>query len=121
MHINKSPSTFVNYMRPLISVTSTLVCTLLWLPQALQAATYISTQTVPGGANWNGAYWQLNGAGALVTPPGAGNVYILTNNGTGIGNGTGNTRTRNPAAGGVQTFPGDSLTMYTNTELRAKQ
>jgi hypothetical protein len=42
-------------------------------------------------------------------------------NGVSIGNGTANTRVRNPVAAGVLTFPGDSLMMDTNTELRAKQ
>src|SRR5713101_4329205 len=41
-------------------------------------------------------------------------------NGTSIGNGLSNTRIRNPAVVGFLTFPGDSLTMDTNTELRAK-
>jgi hypothetical protein len=53
--------------------------------------------------------------------PVAGNTYQTVFNGTSIGTGTSNTRIRNPASAGVQTFPGDSLKMDTNTELRAKQ
>jgi hypothetical protein len=53
--------------------------------------------------------------------PLAGNTYQTVFNGTSIGTGTSNTRIRNPASAGVQTFPGDSLKMDTNTELRAKQ
>ncbi len=81
---------------------------------------YTSTQTVSSGNSWLGSYWQLNGTGALTGPPAAGNTYALIANGTAFGNSTANTRTRNPATNGVQTFPGDSLTLNTNTELRMK-
>ena len=50
----------------------------------------------------------------------AGNTYRLLFNNTAFGNNQGNTRIRNPAAAGVQTFPGDSLTMDANTEIRPK-
>jgi hypothetical protein len=97
-------------------------CALACLPYASQAQepNYTSTQTVSSGNSWNGNYWQLNGAGALVGPPTAGNTYELVSNGTAFGNSAANTRTRNPAVTGVQTFPGDSLTLDANTELRMK-
>jgi hypothetical protein len=105
-----------------LRLINSVCCVLSWicLPMSSQAANYTCTQTVGSGNNWNGNYWQLNGAGALTGPPSAGNLYVMTNNGTGIGNGLNNTRMRNPAATGVQTFGGDSLTMYTNSEMRAK-
>src|SRR5205823_1214327 len=58
--------------------------------------------------------------GAAVAPV-AGNTYEAVFNGLVIGNGLNSTRLRNPAFAGLQTFPGNSLTLYTNTELRAKQ
>ena len=44
----------------------------------------------------------------------------MLSNGTGIGNGLNNTRVRSPATTGTVTFPGNSLTLNTNTELRFK-
>jgi hypothetical protein len=101
---------------PLISLCGPLAC----LPQASQAASYTSTDTVVVGDNWNGSHWQLNGTGPEVGPPTAGSTYALVFNGTAFGDAMGNTRTRNPAVSGVQTFPGDSLTINRNTELRMK-
>jgi len=100
----------------------TSCCFLACLPYAGQAqeTNYTSAQTVGSGNSWNGNYWQLNGAGALVGPPTAGNTYELVSNGTAFGNNQANTRTRNPAVTGVQTFPGDSLTLDANTEMRMK-
>ena len=50
----------------------------------------------------------------------AGNTYELVANGVAFGDNKANTRVRNPVAAGVQTFPGDSLTFNTNTDIRAK-
>src|SRR5262249_19839747 len=50
----------------------------------------------------------------------AGNTYTAIANSLSISNGANNTRLRNPPATGLQTFPGDSLTLSTNTELRSK-
>jgi hypothetical protein len=86
-----------------------------------QAANLTTTVVQPGGNNWNGLIWKTNGAGTAVGPPVPGNTYQAVSNGVTIGNGANNTRIRNPAASGIQTFPGDSLTMDTNSELRAKQ
>ena len=98
--------------------TSSRTFTLTVAPSA--EPLYTSTQTVSSGNSWLGNYWQLNGTGALTGPPTAGNTYALIANGTAFGSSTANTRTRNPAVNGVQTFPGDSLTINTNTELRMK-
>jgi hypothetical protein len=90
-------------------------------PGAGLAGTNLTTTSVQaGGANWTAAIWKTNGTGTAVSPV-AGNTYQTIFNGTSIGNGSSNTRIRNPAAAGIQTFPGDSLRMDTNTELRAKQ
>lgn len=83
-------------------------------------ADHFTTKMVQGaGQNWNAAIWQLNGAGASVAPA-AGNTYEAVFNGTAFGNNTANTRLRNPASAGVQTFPGAWLKMGANTEIRMK-
>jgi hypothetical protein len=109
-------------MRQLKELTSVVIAcsALVGLPQASKADYLTSTTTVGAGNNWNGLYWQTNGAGTLVGTPSAGNTYALIANGTDFGNNQGNTRTRNPIVSGVQTFGGDSLTLNTNTELRMK-
>src|SRR5258705_13720268 len=86
----------------------------------LHAANLTTTVIQAAGNNWTGAIWKTNGSGTAVSPV-AGNTYETVFNGVSIGNGAGNTRIRNPAAAGIQTFPGDSLMMDTNSELRAKQ
>jgi mono/diheme cytochrome c family protein len=84
------------------------------------ANTSLSTTNVePQGTDWTAAIWKTNGTGAAVSP-GAGGTFSLVFNGTSIGNGTNNTRVRSPDVAGVQTFPGDSLTVNKNTELRSK-
>ena len=65
------------------------------------------------------AIWQTNGTGAAMSAT-AGNTYSCLANGTAIGNNLSETRVRTPIAGGLQTFLGDSLTLYTNTEIRMK-
>src|SRR5262249_1215618 len=72
------------------------------------------------GTDWSAAIWKTNGNGTAVSPA-AGNNYQCVFNGTPFGNGSANTRIRNPATAGRQTFPGDSLTLNTNTEIRMKQ
>src|SRR4051812_1242860 len=79
-----------------------------------------TTNVQASGANWTAAIWKTNGAGTAVAPVAA-NTYQMIFNGITIGNGVASTRVRNPATAGVQTFPGASLTMDANTELRAKQ
>jgi hypothetical protein len=86
-----------------------------------RAANLTTTVVQPGGNNWNLLIWKTNGTGTAVGPPVPGNTYETVFNGVTIGNGAASTRIRNPAASGIQTFPGDSLMMDTNSELRAKQ
>src|ERR1043166_4363600 len=84
------------------------------------AANFTSTQTVGAGNNWNGTYWSTNtdGSGTLFGPPTAGNTYeLLPKPNLTTGN---DTRTRNPANPGVQTFPGDSLMLDVNSDIRLK-
>ncbi|HXU75817.1 MAG TPA: PA14 domain-containing protein, partial [Methylomirabilota bacterium] len=93
----------------------------------------VTTNTQGGGtAGWNVAIWQTNngagvGSGPFVGPPASGNTCTAIFNGTQVGNAlnsTGspnNTRVRNPTGVLVATFPGDSLTLTTNTELREKE
>ncbi|HEV8544198.1 MAG TPA: hypothetical protein VGR78_17555 [Verrucomicrobiae bacterium] len=80
---------------------------------------YVTTITQGTGTDWNGAIWTLDVGGPTV-PPQPGNAYELIDNGTPFGAALNNTRVRNPAVAGLQTFPGDSLTIDTNTEIRAK-
>jgi hypothetical protein len=92
-------------------------------PVLLRAGTNLTTTfTVPANSDWSLAIWKTNGSPATnLVPPSFGNTYKTIFNGTFInGSGANNTRLRNPAVGGFLTFPGDSLTMDTNTELRAK-
>src|ERR1035438_6854413 len=94
---------------------------LMCFPDSGHAGTNLTTTTVQAaGQNWTAAIWRTNGVGTTMSPM-AGNTYQTVFNGTSIGSGTSNTRIRNPASAGMQTFPGDSLKMDTNTELRAKQ
>ncbi|MGA3182321.1 MAG: lamin tail domain-containing protein, partial [Verrucomicrobiota bacterium] len=96
---------------------------------------YRGNQSGSPGTNWSGsgvaAYWQLNGEGGTTTPASGTvtatttnyNFYILTNNGIELGNDTATTLIRNPYSKGtpnVVTFPGDSLILPTNTQIRFK-
>jgi hypothetical protein len=83
------------------------------------AAILTTVASEAAGTDWTAAIWQTNGTGTAVSPV-AGNTYVCVTDGTSYGNSTANTRLRNPAAAGVQTFPGNSLTLNTNCELRAK-
>ena len=84
------------------------------------AAANLTTAVVqPGGQDWTFAIWKANGVGTATNPV-AGNTYQCVSNGVAFGNNTANTRIRNPTLAGVVTFPGDSLTLGANTELRMK-
>jgi hypothetical protein len=90
----------------------------------IPAATFVTKVTQASGQNWTAAIWS-NPPNTTLTAPAAGNSYESVDNGTAFGaSATGgsvnNTRLRNPASAGVQTFPGDSLTLSANSELRAK-
>src|SRR4051794_8879515 len=91
-------------------------CALLVLLNSARAASFTTVVVQPGGQNWGGAIWDPG-----LVAPSAGNTYETLENGVPFGSNQANTRIRNPAAVGVQTFPGDSLTLNTNTEIRAKQ
>jgi PA14 domain/Chitobiase/beta-hexosaminidase C-terminal domain len=86
---------------------------------ALGDANLTTTTVEASGSDWTAAIWKTNGAGTAVSPV-AGNNYAMVSDGTAIGNGLNNTRVRTPATAGNYTFPGDSLTLNSNTELRAK-
>jgi uncharacterized repeat protein (TIGR03806 family) len=81
--------------------------------------TLTTTNVEPQGSDWTASIWQTNGTGTAVAPV-AGNNYAMVFNGTSIGNGLNNTRIRSPGVSGDITFAGNSLTVNTNTELRAK-
>jgi hypothetical protein len=80
-----------------------------------RGATLTTSVTQAVGQDWNAAIWQPGNVS-----PVAGNTYETVSNGTTISYGAGNTRIRNPAVAGVQTFLGDSLTLNLDTELRMK-
>lgn len=89
-------------------------------PRVGQAAKLTTTATEAAGTDWTAVIWQTNGTGTSVGPPVAGNTYQCAPNGTPFGNAQNNTRIRNPTVPGLVNFPGDSLTLNTNTELRMK-
>src|SRR5690348_4686058 len=91
------------------------------LVRATNGANFTTTATQAANTDWTAAIWKTNG-GTAVSPV-AGNTYAEVANGVNIGNSLNSTRIRNPTANPPTTyaFPGDSLTMNTNTELRAKQ
>ena len=102
------------------ALLSTTCCAALCLPLASRAANYTSVDATGAGDSWAGAHWQLNGTGTKVGPPTAGNTYELISNGNTITAGT-DSRTRDPATNGsTQVFPGDSLQLDLNTDLRLK-
>src|SRR5436190_12296979 len=113
----------------LASMTSALCCGLISISftSSSHAGTNLVTTTSQGGGNnWNFAIWKTNngsgiGVGTAVSPV-AGNTYTAFPNATAFGNSTGNTRLRNDLTntGPLITFVGDSLTLSTNTEIRAK-
>jgi len=114
-------------MYQLLRVTSlSSLLGLFLLSETSQAANLTTTNVQASGQNWTAAIWKTNSTG-MATNTAAGlapviaNTYETVFNGISIGNGVASTRIRNPATAGTQTFPGASLTLYTNTELRGKQ
>ncbi len=107
------------------SVSVLFAITLASVPHVSQAAYLTTTNNVGGNTGWNTAgIWKTNGTGTGVSVPVAGNTYACVPNGIAFGNGANNTRMRNlyaTTSTNFQTFPGDSLTMSTNTEFRCKQ
>src|SRR2546423_157264 len=114
---------FRNYLRRLRSLNpGTFALAFACALQPARAGTNLTTTvTQSSGSDWTAAIWKTNGAG-VATNPVAGNTYEMVFNGTLIGNGANNTRVRNPVINAValETFPGDSLTIDTNAEFRAK-
>ncbi len=117
-------------IRHLVSINSVCCCLLLLsIPRGSHAANLITTNVLGSGgtAGWNTAnIWKTNLADTVFGggPPVAGNTYATTNNGTPIANGGNCTTLRNPFIVGqaaIQTFPGDSLTVHTNSQIRFKQ
>jgi hypothetical protein len=102
------------------------------LSLASHAANLTTTNVVGSGSSWVGTIWKTNSPGlatnaaAAVSGPVAGNTYEAVANFKsvdGIGNNLNETRLRNPVTVGqprTVTFAGDSLTLYTNTEIRFK-
>ncbi len=98
------------------------------LPFISRGQTNLTTEVAQGsGANWTAAAWVTNAPGTYLntTPkvsPVAGNTYEEVFNTVYLQYGTiNNTRLRNPTgSGSSQTFPGDSLTIDTNCEIRFK-
>src|SRR4051794_39187509 len=70
----------------------------------VHAAEFTTTTVQGAGAAWTAAIWQG-------TTPSPSNTYRCISNGVAFGDNQGNTRIRNPVAAGLQTFPGDSLTL----------
>ncbi|HEY5914252.1 MAG TPA: immunoglobulin domain-containing protein [Verrucomicrobiae bacterium] len=109
-----------------VRILTLACCTagLLCSPGFGQAANLTTTNTVGANTGWNTAnIWKTNGTGPTVTGPVAGNTYECVFNGNPFGASTSNTRMRNLYASTsplFQTFPGDSLTLNTNTEFRFK-
>ena len=99
-----------------------LCCTLaaFFTAAKVGAADFVTKAVVGSGNSWSTPLIWSNPPNTTVSAPAAGNTYRLLFNNTAFGNNQGNTRIRNPAAAGVQTFPGDSLTMDANTEIRPK-
>src|SRR6185436_10592755 len=85
-----------------------------------RAALFVTKASQGSGTAWTAAIWS-NPPNTTVSAPAGGNTYELVFNNTVWANNTGNTRTRNPATDGLQTFPGDSLTLNTNTDIRFKR
>ena len=104
-----------------LAVAASCAVVLLVSANSLQASN-LQTSTVEAiGADWTTNIWQTNGTGALVGPPVSGNTYEAIANGIAYGQNTG-TRLRGPQGGSnaasvTFTFPGDSLTLDTNTEF----
>ncbi|HXP61879.1 MAG TPA: LamG-like jellyroll fold domain-containing protein [Dongiaceae bacterium] len=104
-----------------------ICCALASLPKTGRAAeplyTTTTTQTGSPGTNWaSSVIWYSNGTGTA-TAPAAGNTYEAQSNGTGLGGGNATTLLRPPYSAGtpnIAVFPGDSLILDTNTQMRLK-
>jgi len=84
-----------------------------------QGAAFVTKVVTASGATWSAAVWS-NPPNVAVSAPLAGNTYELIFNGTAWGNNVNDSRLRNPAVAGISQFPGDSLMIDTNTDIRLK-
>ncbi|HEY0455921.1 MAG TPA: hypothetical protein VGE41_06070, partial [Verrucomicrobiae bacterium] len=89
-------------------------------PSLLRAADFATATVQASGANWTAAIWTNIASGGAAVAPAAGNTYTCVPNGTAFANGASNTRIRTPTSGGTIVFPGDILTLNSNTEIRFK-
>jgi hypothetical protein len=112
---------------PLIIMQTTRILALLFAlvgfisSYSAQAATLITTNVQAAGANWTAAIWKTLITDTTFVAPVAGNNYVAIPNGILQSGNVNSTRLRNPATDGTQTFPGDSLTVQTNGEIRFKK
>jgi hypothetical protein len=117
----------MRYTKPLI----TTLCALSLCCVSGRAANLTTTNIVGAGSSWLSTIWKTNSFGLAtntapaIAGPVIGNTYETVPNKVvgGIGNNLNETRLRNPASAGqarIQTFVGDSLTLWTNTEIRFK-
>src|SRR3954470_2980978 len=97
-----------------------LCFSLLPFASELRAATLVTTNSQAANLSWTNLIWKTNVTDPNSLAPVAGNSYVAINNGIPFGNNANNTRLRNPAFAGLQTFPGDFLRLETNTEIRMK-
>lgn len=106
--------------------TATYLTVLLSLPSIGRGQTNLTTEASQGaGSNWGQAIWVTNAPGTYVAGtevvPVAGNTYEEFPNGTLLAFNAGDTRLRNPVgSGSSQTFPGNSLQIDNNCEIRFK-
>jgi len=110
----------------ILAIISTSCLLAGWFCPKTEGANLTTTNIQAAGANWTAAIWKTNTTGLATNTvagiaPVAGNTYETVFNGIStVGNALNNTRIRCPQVVGLQTFPGDSLTLNTNTELRLK-
>jgi hypothetical protein len=95
---------------------------LLVAASSASAAAFFTKSTQGASTVW-ASIW-TNATQTTAVAPTAGNTYEAVANAIPFGANVNNTRVRNPygagAVGGVQTFPGDSLTLSANAEFRFK-
>lgn len=94
---------------------------LLTAASTLPAAVLVTTNVQTGSANWTATIWKTNLTDTAALAPVAGNTYACLPNAVPFTNNGNFTLLRNPAAAGTQTFPGDMLTLNSNTSIRMKQ
>ncbi len=105
--------------RILALVLSTLVCL---VGRDAGAATLITVTSMGAAPTaWTNAIWKTTPTDSVSNAPAPGNTYVAISNGIPQTGNVNNTRLRNPAVDGTINFPGDSLTLTTNTDFRFKK